>query len=85
MTIFGIDRSSARAILAELGSDTGMFAARRHCAAWAGLCPGNHQSAGKRRHGGTRRGSLTLREVLTARKPTLPTFSRGISLISGAR
>ena len=31
---------------------------------WAGLCPGNNQSAGKRRHGRTRRGNLTLREVL---------------------
>ncbi len=62
MTIPGIDRASA--ILVELGPDIGVFASRRHCAAWAGLCPGNNQSAGKRRHGRTRRGNLTLREVL---------------------
>ena len=64
MTIPGIDQASAHAILVELGPDIGVFASRRHCAAWAGLCPGNNQSAGKRRHGRTRRGNLTLREVL---------------------
>ena len=64
MTIPGIDRARARAILVELGPDISVFASRRHCAAWAGLCPGNNQSAGKRRHGRTRRGNLTLREVL---------------------
>ena len=64
MTIPGIDRASARAILIELGPDIGVFASRRHCAAWAGLCPGNNESAGKRRSGRTRRGNTTLREVL---------------------
>ena len=64
MTIPGIDQASAHAILVELGPDIGVFASHRHCAAWAGLCPGNNQSAGKRRHGRTRRGNRTLREVL---------------------
>ena len=64
MTIPGIDRASARAILIELGPDIGVFASPRHCAAWAGLCPGNNESAGKRRSGRTRRGNTTLREVL---------------------
>ena len=45
MTIPGIDRASARAILVELRPDIGMFASVRHCAAWAGLCLGNHQNA----------------------------------------
>ena len=64
MTIPGIDRVSAGAILVELGPDIGAFASARHCAAWAGLCPGNNESAGKRRSGRTRRGNTTLREVL---------------------
>jgi len=64
MTIPGIDCASARAILIELGPDIGVFASRRHCAAWAGLCPGNNESAGKRRNARTRRGNTTLREVL---------------------
>ena len=64
MTIPGIDRASAHAILVELGPDIGVFASHRHSAASAGLCPGNNQSAGKRRHGRTRRGNLAFREVL---------------------
>ena len=63
-TIPGIDRRSASAILIELGPDLGVFASPRHCAAWAGLCPGNNESAGKRRSGRARRGNTTLREVL---------------------
>ena len=63
-TIPGIDAPSARAIIIELGPDIGVFASHRHCAAWAGLCPGNNESAGKRRSGRTRRGNTTLREVL---------------------
>ena len=64
MTVPGIDHSSALSILVELGPDIGVFASQRHCAAWAGLCPGNNESAGKRRSGRTRRGNTTLREVL---------------------
>ena len=64
MTIPGTSRSSAQAILIELGPDIDVFAWRRHCAAWAGLCPGNNESAGKRLSGRTRRGNTTLREVL---------------------
>ena len=64
MTIPGIDRSSARAILIELGPDILVFPSRPHCTAWAGLCPGNNESAGKRRASRTRRGNTTLREIL---------------------
>jgi len=64
MTIPGIDRHSACAILVELGPDMGAFASARHCAAWAGVCPGNNKSAGKRRRGRARHGNPTLREVL---------------------
>ena len=41
-----------------------VFPSQRHCAAWAGLCPGNNESAGKRRSGRARRGNSTLRAVL---------------------
>ena len=63
-TIPGIDRSSACAILIELGPDIGVFPSARHCAAWAGLCPGNNESAGKRRPGRARKGNTVLRAVL---------------------
>ena len=48
-TIPGIDRTAASAILIEIGPDIGVFASAECFAAWAGLCPGNDQSGGKRR------------------------------------
>ena len=63
-TLPGIDRSSACAILAEIGPDLSVFGNRHRLAAWAGLCPGNNESAGKRRSGRTRRGNHTLRDIL---------------------
>ena len=64
MTLPGIDHSAACAILIELGPDVSVFPSSRHCAAWAGLCPGNNESAGKRRHGRTRQGNPFLRTLL---------------------
>lgn len=64
MTLPGIDHSAACAILIELGPDVRVFPAARHCAAWAGLAPGNNESAGKRRHGKTRKGNPFLRTLL---------------------
>lgn len=64
MTIPGIDRESACAILIELGPDIRVFPSHEHCAAWAGLCPGNNESAGKRRASRTRRGNTGLRATL---------------------
>ena len=52
------------AILIEPGPDMSVFPSARNCAAWAGLCPGNNESAGKRRNARTRRGNPTLRAVL---------------------
>ena len=63
-TLPGIDYASACAILIELGPDIRVFASDRHCAAWAGLCPGNNESAGKKRTGKTRQGNTVLRSIL---------------------
>ncbi len=65
-TIPGIARSSAHAILAELGPEpTQVFGTAARLAAWAGVCPGNNESAGKRRSGRIRAGNPTLRATLT--------------------
>jgi transposase len=56
----GIRRRGAECILAEIGVDMTMFATDRHLVSWAGQCPGNDQSAGKRRSGTTRKGSKWL-------------------------
>ena len=63
-TMPGIDRVAAASILAETGPDMSVFGSVQAFAAWAGLCPGNNETAGKRRHGATRRGSRYLRATL---------------------
>jgi transposase len=59
-TIPGVQRRAAEVIIAEIGVDMSVFPTAKHLASWAGLCPGNHQSAGKRRAGKTRNGSKWL-------------------------
>jgi transposase len=63
-SIPGIDAIAARALLAEIGTKPEQFPTAAHCASWAGLCPGNEESAGKRLRGKTRKGSPWLRRVL---------------------
>jgi transposase len=63
-TIPGVGRSVAESLVAEIGSDLTRFPSPKHLASWAGLCPGNHESAGKRRSGKTRKGSPWLRACL---------------------
>jgi transposase len=63
-TIPGVGRSVAEALVAEIGADVSRFATAKQLASWAGMCPGNHESAGKRRSGRTRKGSPWLRALL---------------------
>ena len=63
-TIPGVDRRTAEVLLAEIGADMARFPTAAHLASWAGMCPGNHESAGKRKGGKTRKGSKWLRRAL---------------------
>jgi transposase len=63
-TIPGVDRRTAEVLIAEIGADMSQFPTHRHLASWAGMCPGNDESAGKRRSGKTRKGSKWLRSAL---------------------
>jgi transposase len=65
-TIPGVGRETAEMLLAEIGPDLSRFPSAGHLAAWAGLAPGNHESAGKRRSGRTRKGAPWLRSGLVA-------------------
>jgi transposase len=60
----GVGSMTMQAIVAELGIDMSRFPSHRHAASWAKLCPGNHESAGKRRSGRTGRGNRHLRVAL---------------------
>jgi transposase len=64
-TIPGVQRRAAEVIISEIGADMSVFPTDKHLASWAGQCPGNDQSAGKRRSGKSRKGSKWLRGTLT--------------------
>ena len=64
-TIPGVDLRTAEILIAEIGVDMSRFATSGHLASWAGMCPGNDESAGKRRSGKTCKGSKWLRSALT--------------------
>jgi transposase len=63
-SIPGLGSRAAETIVAEIGTDMETFPTAGHLASWAGLCPGNNESAGKRRTGKTTKGSQWLRTVL---------------------
>ena len=63
-SIAGVKRRVAEVLLAELGTDMGVWPSARHLCSWAALCPGNRESAGRQRSGRTRRGNRWLKGVL---------------------
>jgi transposase len=63
-TIVGVGRRSAEVIVSEIGVDMATFASSAHLASWARICPGTHESAGKRRSAGTGTGNNWLRTTL---------------------
>jgi transposase len=63
-TIPGVDRTSAVSIVAETGGDMRRFPTAGHLCSWAAMCPGQNESAGKRRSGKTRHGNRYLRATL---------------------
>jgi transposase len=64
LTIPGIDRLSAAKLLVEIGVDMAAFGTADRLAKWAGVCPGNHESAGKRKRGKTAPGNRYVRAIL---------------------
>lgn len=63
-TIPGVDETVASVLVAELGTRPEQFPNARHAASWVAICPGNHESAGKRKSGKTRKGNRWLRAAL---------------------
>jgi transposase len=75
MSIPGVEWINAVTIIAEIGVDMSAFASPAHLASWAGLCPGNNESAGKKRSGKSRKGNVFLK--------TAPRLRRGKPGIGG--
>jgi transposase len=63
-TIPGIDRMGAAMLLVEIGTDMASFGSAERLASWVGICPGNNESAGKRKSGKTRKGNVWARRLL---------------------
>ena len=63
-TIPGIDIMSAAMLIVEIGDDMSAFANEHHLASWAGVCPGNNESAGTKKSGKARKGNPYVRRIL---------------------
>ena len=64
MTIPGVNWLVGAVIIAEIGTDMSVFLSVHHLAAWAGVCPGSYESAGKQKSGRARKGNVHLRTIL---------------------
>ena len=64
MQIPGVDWVVAAVLIAEIGVDMSVFVSVYHLAAWAGVCPGSHESAGRQKSGRARKGNIHLRTIL---------------------
>jgi hypothetical protein len=92
LTIPGIDRKTAWTIIAEIGVDLSAFADAKHLASWAGLCPGNRESAGKRMSGRTRKANRYVKRAMCqaawaashTKKTYLAAFYRRMKIRKGA-
>lgn len=71
-SIPGVDEDTATVLVAEMGIRSEQFADGAHVASWTAICPGNHESAGKRKSGKTREGNRWLRGALTRRPGPQP-------------
>lgn len=63
-TLPGVSEMSAATLIAEIGDDMSQFGGMKEIASWAGLCPGNNESAGKRKSGRTRKGNKMIKTIL---------------------
>lgn len=63
-TLPGVDKVSAMILIIEIGVEMGRFGSGQKLSSWAGMCPGNNESAGKRKSGRTRKGNQAVRSIL---------------------
>src|SRR5438552_3769510 len=63
-TVPGVSTVVMSELIAEMGTDMTAFKSEAHLASWAGVCPGNHESAGKRKRGTKRKGNVHLTTAL---------------------
>ena len=63
-TLPGVDIQGAAMLLVEIGADMAVFGSAERLASWVGICPGNNESAGKRKSGQTRKGNVWVRRLL---------------------